>query len=113
MRVSKLIESPSDWDAMRQDFRWPNLQRFNIAEVACERWARADPARVALYYLGPDGQGTDFTFRHLSQASNRLANPLTAYGVQRGDRVGLLLPQVPEAILTHLACYKVGAIVVP
>ena len=113
MRGSRLIESPAGWETMRRDFRWPDLQRFNIAEVTCEHWAKVDPGRVALRYLDPEGRGQDFTYRDLSKTSNRLTNTLAAFGVQRGDRVALLLPQAPETALTHLACYKLGAIVVP
>ena len=36
-----------------------------------------------------------------------------AHGIARGDRVGVLLPQVPEAAIAHLAVYKLGAIAVP
>ena len=36
-----------------------------------------------------------------------------AHGIGRGDRVAVLLPQTPEALLTHLAAYRLGAVVVP
>ncbi|MEM9779522.1 MAG: AMP-binding protein, partial [Pseudomonadota bacterium] len=49
----------------------------------------------------------------LERAANRFANVLRAHGVTRGDRVAVLLPQTPETVLTHLASYKLGAIVVP
>ena len=45
--------------------------------------------------------------------SRRLANVLAARGIGRGDRVAVLLPQSPEAVLTHLAAYRLGAVVVP
>ena len=64
-------------------------------------------------YLRPDGEIRDYGYIQLSRASSRLANALHARGLRRGDRCALLLPQTPEALLTHLACYKLGAIVVP
>ncbi len=111
MQVSHLIGKPVSWDEMRQGFRWPAPSRFNMAEAVCERWARAEPGRLALRFLGERVE--DWSYRDLSLASNRLANLLVAHGVRRGDRVALLLPQVPQAVLTHLAAYKIGAVVVP
>jgi acetyl-CoA synthetase len=43
----------------------------------------------------------------------RLANALTAYGVEKGDRVLIFLPQCAEAVISHLAAYRVGAIALP
>lgn len=98
---------------MRQSFRWPVAQQFNIAEAVCEKWARSDPNRLALTLLRPDGETRTYSFIQLSRAASRFANVLKAHGVRPGDRVAVLLPQMPETILTHLAAYKIGAIVVP
>ncbi|QHQ37339.1 AMP-binding protein [Algicella marina] len=108
-----MLEPGSSWTALRKTFRWPEFSRFNIAEVACERWARTAPERRALRYLRPDGGIRDYSYVQLSRASNRFANVLKEHGISRGDRVAVLLPQTPETILTHLAAYKIGAIVVP
>ncbi|MEL6583822.1 MAG: AMP-binding protein [Pseudomonadota bacterium] len=110
---TRMIHARGSWSEMRAGFRWPKPVRFNIAEMCCERWARTQPQRVAMTYLRPDGETRDYTFAQLSRASSRLANALAARGLRRGDRCALLLPQTPEALLTHLACYKLGAIVVP
>ncbi|MEO0913620.1 MAG: AMP-binding protein, partial [Pseudomonadota bacterium] len=113
MIPERLVEKKGDWAAMRAAFRWPDIARFNIADVACERWARAHPDKLALRYLQPDGAVRNYTYVALSHASSRLANALKAKGISRGDRVAVLLPQTPETLLTHLAAYKIGAIVVP
>jgi len=55
----------------------------------------------------------EYTFRDLERLSSKLANVLLAHGVTRGDRVGCLLPQTPETVLAHLACYRIGAILMP
>ena len=78
--------------------------------MCCERWTRTEPDRVALIHA--DTQ-REYTFLDLSRISARLANTLAAHGIRRGDRVGCLLPQVPETVLAHLACYRLGAILVP
>ncbi|WP_316015581.1 acyl-CoA synthetase [Roseobacter sp. HKCCA0434] len=108
-----LLPPADSWAELREKFRWPTPARYNIAEEACERWARAAPDRLALTYLRPDGEQRDYSYIQLSRASSRLANAFAARGITRGDRVAVLLPQTPETVLTHLAAYKLGAIVVP
>jgi acetyl-CoA synthetase len=108
-----LIPDGADWDDLRARFVWPRPARFNIAEACCDAWARAVPERVALRYLRPDDEVRDYTYAQLARASGRFGETLKAHGVGRGDRVAVLLPQTPEALLTHLAAYRIGAVVVP
>lgn len=111
--IPQLIRPGADWTALRAGFRWPRPRRFNIAEAACDAWARVEPDRLALRYLRPDGAVRDWRYGELARASRRLANALSARGIGMGDRIALLLPQTPEAVLTHLAAYRLRAIVVP
>ena len=104
-----MIEHAGSWEAMQAGFRWPKLARFNIAQAVCEKWALAEPNRVALRVFG----GRDWTFGELDRDSARFGNVLLGHGVKRGDRCAVLLPQGPEALLVHLACYRIGVIVVP
>lgn len=106
------LTAEGDWNDLRARFRWPNLPRYNIAEAVSERWARADPDRLALIELR-DGRRRDWRHGELARASRRLANAFAAHGIGRGDRVAVLLPQSPETLLTHLAAYRLGAVAVP
>lgn len=108
-----LLRPGSDWHSLRSGFRWPRPARFNIAEAVCDRWAKAVPDRLALRDVRIDENPCDWSFGALARASRQLANALAAHGVGRGDRVAVLLPQCPEALLTHLAAYRLGAVVVP
>jgi acetyl-CoA synthetase len=108
-----LVAPGLGWEEMRARFRWPRVRRCNIAEAACDVWARRAPERVALRHLPPDGEARDWSYGELARVSRRFANALAAHGVGRGDRVAVLLPQTPEALLTHLAGYRLGAVVVP
>lgn len=108
-----LLRPGRDWSAIRAGFRWPELARFNIAEAICGRWAAADPDRPALIHLDADLRATRWTHGALWETSGRLASALTAHGLRRGDRLALILPQSPEALLTHLACWRLGAVTVP
>ncbi len=107
------ITPAGDWHAVRAAFRWQIPGRYSIAEDMVGRWARAEPGRLALRHLPAEGPAEDWSYGALDRAANRLANLLAARGIGRGDRVGVLLPQAPEVILTHVAAYRLGAIVVP
>jgi acetyl-CoA synthetase len=73
-----------------------------------------DPAgQVALLQGYPDGRRRTFSFRDIDVRSNRLANAFRELGVARGDRVGIVLSQKPANLLTHLACWKLGAVSMP
>jgi len=98
--------------ARRARFRWDLPARCNISEECCDRWADGS-GRLALIALHEDGAFERITFDVLHRRVCRLANVLAARGVGRGDRVGVLLPQSPEAAVAHLAVYRLGAIAVP
>ncbi|MDB5806910.1 MAG: AMP-binding protein [Betaproteobacteria bacterium] len=93
-------------------FRWQVPEYFNIGWECCGRWAE-DRARFALYYEDDAGAVEKYTYWDLQQQANRLSNALTALGVRRGDRVALVLPQCPQTIAAHIACYQMGAVAMP
>ena len=91
-------------------FRWHVPARFNIAEVCCTRWARERPDAVAIRFEADDGLRRDFTYGELHREADRLAAALRKLGVQRGDRVALVLPQRFETAVAHIALYRLGAV---
>ena len=93
-------------------FSWNIPEHFNIGVDVCDKWAN-EKSRLALIYLTPDGKEQHYTYRDLKIRSNQLANTLTAHGIQKGDRVGILLPQCPETLISHIAIYKLGGIALP
>ena len=99
------------YDDLRAQFEWRVPERFNIAEAICDRHVGAN--RVALIAEGADGRAATVTFEQLQERSRRLANALAAHGIGAGDRIGILLPQCAEAVVTHLAAYRLGAIALP
>ena len=102
-----------DYDALTRAFRWQVPDRYNIGVDVCTRWAKAEPDRVAILWKKPDGSIDEVTYGRLEEASNRLANALTASGIGRGDRVALVLAQGAAAAISHIAIYKIGAVAVP
>jgi acetyl-CoA synthetase len=107
------VTRAESWEALRAQHRWQMPARYNIAWDMCEKWAAAEPERLALVYVRPDGGVRTYSYAQLSRVSNRFANALAEHGARRGDRVAVLLPQAPETIVTHLAVYKLGAIALP
>src|SRR6187455_224978 len=108
-----MLPNIRDYDQLYRAFRWPQPARYNIGVDVCDKWADADPNRLAILHIRADGRAEEITFGWLRETSNRLANTLLAHGVMRGDRVAMLLPQTPEAAVGHIAVYKMGAIAVP
>ncbi len=107
-----MLEKRNTYEEVYKSFRWPIPEYYNIGVDICDKWA-GERYRLALIYEDEEGKVEKFTFWDLKGLSNRLANALKAYGVERGDRVGILLPQCPETALSHIAIYKVGAIAIP
>jgi acyl-coenzyme A synthetase/AMP-(fatty) acid ligase len=73
----------------------------------------ADPAAVALIELARDGSRREWTFGDVSAASQRAAGALRARGVRRGDVVMTLIGNRPEWVVAMLACFRLGAVVLP
>lgn len=103
----------TDFDTLSRQFRWNVPARFNIGVSVCDRWAADDPARLAILHVHADGRREEVSYGRLRELSNRLANVLRANGVARGDRVAIMLPQVPEVAAAHIAIYKLGAVALP
>lgn len=102
-----------DYDSLIRQFRWPVPARYNIGVDVCDRWADKEPGRLAILHARPDGRDEQVTYGWLRETSNRLANALQANGIKRGDRVAILLPQLPEVAAIHIAIYKLGGVALP
>jgi acyl-CoA synthetase (AMP-forming)/AMP-acid ligase II len=73
-----------------------------------ERHARKIPDKIAVIF-----HDTGITYGELNRTVNRLANSLIALGLKKGDRVGLMLPRVPELVISFLAIVKAQGIACP
>jgi len=101
--------------SVHQGFGWKVPKNFNIAQVCCGRWAAgADAARrVAIREHVAGGAGRRWSFAQLQQAANRLSQVLTRLGVQRGDRVAIVMPQRFETAVAYMAVLQMGAVAMP
>src|SRR5262245_28083962 len=103
----------SDYGALCRNFRWEIPGAFNIAVAVCDRWAERDPRRTAILHQRSGGRMDTVDYGWLRATSNPMSNPLRAHGITRGDRVALLLPQMPEVAAIHVGIYKLAAIALP
>ena len=87
--------------------RWSVPDRYNIAHDVCDKHPAEKLAMVWEDYLGNERM---VRWGELQELSNRFANVLRAHGVQRGDRVAVVLPPTPETAAVFFAVWKLGAI---
>ncbi|HEX2248378.1 MAG TPA: AMP-binding protein, partial [Arthrobacter sp.] len=66
--------------------------------------------RVAIYFEGEPGDSRTYTYAQLTEEVKKAANAFESLGVAKGDRVAVYLPMIPEAVITMLACARIGAI---
>ncbi|WP_299167254.1 acetate--CoA ligase [uncultured Arthrobacter sp.] len=91
--------------------KWFVGGKVNAAYNALDRHVeqgRGD--RVAIHFEGEPGDTLTYTYAELTTAVKKAANAFESLGVSKGDRVAVYLPMIPEAVITMLACARIGAI---
>ncbi len=101
------------YDAMHAEFHWAVPQDFNIAQACCGRWARETPDAFAIHHETEEGARRSISYLELQQDANRLSRLLQGLGVERGDRIAIVMPQRPETAIAHIAIHQLGAIAMP
>ncbi len=108
-----------DYEEARKNFSWKGARneldwfdgKLNAAYNAVDRhthtWRKN---KIALYWEDEAGQEKKFTFEELSLLSNKVGNILKDFDIDRGDRVFLFLPRIPELYFCFLGVLKIGAI---
>lgn len=107
-----MLEPGKTYDEVYRFFRWTIPEYYNMGIDVCDKWVDGYD-RLAVICEGERGKVEEYTFRDLKVLSDKLANTLQANGIRRNDRLGILLPQRVETVISHLATYKVGAVAVP
>jgi acetyl-CoA synthetase len=105
---SKVRNAAFDGDA---HISWYEDGTLNASYNCIDRHLPKRAEQTAILWEGDDpGEDRRVTYRELHEAVCRLANVLKARGVQKGDRVTIYLPMIPEAAIAMLACARIGAI---
>ena len=102
-----------DYERAVTEFRWPDLTHFNFGLDWFDVLAAEQPDVPALWIVDGDGTEDQLTYAELSDRSSQLAAWLRAEGVDRGDRLLLVLGNVVPLWEVMLACIKLGAVVIP
>jgi acetyl-CoA synthetase len=90
---------------------WFEDGEINAAYNALDRHVEAgNGARVAIHFEGEPGDTRTYTYAQLTDEVKKAANAFEALGLAKGDRVAVYLPMIPEAVITLLACARIGAI---
>src|SRR5438270_8151352 len=109
-----LLAHREDYATAYAGFQWPKLERFNWALDWFDQIAAGERRnQTALWVVYEDGRQDKLTFAKLSERSNRIANYYRSLGVKRGDRVLLMLGNIPPLWETMLAVMKLGAVIIP
>ncbi|MCL1926490.1 MAG: AMP-binding protein [Syntrophorhabdaceae bacterium] len=102
-----------DYDETYKTFSIEVPKHYNFAFDVVENWAKKDRNRLAMIWVDQSGAEKKFTFWDMMIHSNEAANILMKYGIQKGDRVLLMLPRIPEWWTLVLGIMKLGAIYCP
>src|SRR3954465_9060656 len=86
---------------------WQVPENNNTAPAVCDKH---DAGKLAMIHEALDGNVREVKWGELQELSNRFANVLREHGVERGDRVAMLLPPTPETAAAFFGTYKSGAI---
>ena len=91
--------------------KWYVGGKLNAAYNCVDRHVEAGRGdKVALHFVGePVGDTRSITYAELQDLVSQAANALTDLGVAAGDRVAIYMPMIPEAVVTMLACARIGA----
>ncbi len=106
------IVSLADYQELRESFRWECPAEFNFGFDIVDQWAQTRPDATALFAVTPDGERT-ITFAELRERTNRVAHALTTLGLERGDRVLVMLPRVVEWWEAMVGLLKAGLVAMP
>jgi acetyl-CoA synthetase len=104
---SKVLE----WDFNKGEISWFEGAELNVCYNCVDRHLQSRGDQVAIIWEGDDpDEDKKITYRELHKEVCTFANVLKARGVQKGDRVCIYLPMIPEAAYAMLACARIGAV---
>ena len=90
--------------------KWFIGGELNVAYNCLDRHVEAgNGSKVAIHWEGEPGDTRTLTYAWLLDEVQKFSNVLKALGVQKGDRVNIYLPMIPEAVVAMLACARIGA----
>lgn len=106
--------SNHDWSAIgEKEEQFVNFFKgaaINASFNCLDRHLKDRGEKVAIKWIGEDNTKVDLTYRHLHAEVCKLSNVLKGLGLDKGDRVSIYLPMIPELVISVLACARLGLI---
>jgi len=111
-RWQKRWDKVLDWDFSKPEIKWFEGAKLNITENCIDRHlaTRGDKTAILFEPNDPKDNAEHITYNQLHARVNKFANVLKEQGVQKGDRVCIYVPMIPELAIATLACARIGAI---
>ena len=107
----RLWDRVSDCDMTKGQARWFEGAQLNVSVNCIDRHLATRGDQTAITWEGDEPNAAQhISYRELHRQVCQLANALKARGVQRGDRVCIYMPMIPEAAYAMLACTRIGAV---
>jgi acetyl-CoA synthetase len=107
----KSFDTVSEYDFHNGDIKWFEGGKLNVSYNCIDRHLATRANQTAIIWEGdsPD-QSKQISYQQLHDEVCKLANAMKGQGIERGDRVCLYMPMIPEAVFAMLACTRIGAI---
>ena len=101
-----------NWDFSKPTVKWFEGAQLNITENCIDRHlaTRGDKTAILFEPNNPSEPAEHISYNELHERVNQFANVLKAQGIEKGDRVCVYLPMIPELAISVLACARIGAI---
>jgi len=100
------------YDFDKPEFKWFEGAKLNITENCIDRHLRTRGDKTAILFEpnDPQEEALHITYNDLHKRVCKMANVLKSQGIEKGDRVCIYLPMIPELAVSVLACARIGAI---
>ena len=100
------------WDFNKPEIKWFDGAQLNITENCIDRHLSTKKDKTAIIFEpnNPNEEAQHISYQQLYERVNQFANVLKNKGVQKGDRICIYLPMIPELAISTLACARIGAI---
>ena len=114
-QASELVSWDTQWDTICEwnlpYSKWFVGGKLNVSYNCLDRHVIAGKGnKVAFHFEGEPGDTRTITYSQMLDEVQKFANVLKSLGVNKGDRVNIYLPMIPEAAVAMLACARIGAV---
>lgn len=101
-----------DWNFEEPNVKWFVGGKLNITENVLDRHVRERPNQPAIVWEPneKEDESVTLTYKVLHERVSRFSNVLKSHGVEKGDRICIYMPMIPELAIAVLACARIGAI---